>query len=175
MQVAAPALEGYNHQQKALFERERKESVESVTPRARGGGRGVHNRDVLLTCHVGSCGINDIKFPISFPINFQLYFAVKIEFCCKLATHDESRDDKEEDKLNPRLKQYTASYENKVFRKLEDEPPPAASVSSAYSAQTKRRESPPAEGGKLLVLGGDIDWSRPTGAYIPPGGSGFVH
>ena len=47
-QVAAPVLEGYNHQQKALFERERKESVESITPRARGGGRGVHNRDHVL-------------------------------------------------------------------------------------------------------------------------------
>ena len=47
LQVAAPVLEGYNHAQKALFERERKESVESITPRARGGGRGVHNRDVI--------------------------------------------------------------------------------------------------------------------------------
>ena len=59
MQVAAPVLEGYNHQQKALFQREREESVESITPRARGGGFGVHNREVVPTCHVRSCGIND--------------------------------------------------------------------------------------------------------------------
>ena len=32
---------------------------------------------------------------------------------------------------------------------------------------------PATEGGKLLVLGDDINWSRPSGVYIPPGGSRF--
>ena len=41
-------LEGYNHQQEALFDKTRQESVEAITPRARGGGRGVHNRQVVV-------------------------------------------------------------------------------------------------------------------------------
>ena len=110
-------LEGYNHQQNALFERERKESVESITPRARGGGFGVHNR----------------------------------------------------------LKQYTATYENKVFRKLEDEPLPAASVGQTKKLEAPVVVAPTTDGGKLQVLGDDINWSRPNGAYIPPGGHRFVH
>ena len=82
------------------------------------------------------------------------------------------------DDISPpcRLKQYTARYESgKVFRRLEDEPTPAASASS-------KRESPPppgaaaaSEGGKLLVLGGDIDWRRPpSGAYTAQRGSRYA-
>ena len=38
------------------------------------------------------------------------------------------------------MKQYTASHEEKVFRKLENEPLPAASVSSSYSTPAKKRD-----------------------------------
>ena len=86
------------------------------------------------------------------------------------------------DDISPpcRLKQYTARYESgggKVFRRLEDEEPtpPAAASAHAQSVSSKR-ESPPTvtEGGKLLVLGGDIDWRRPpSGPYVAHAGSRF--
>ena len=76
-----------------------------------------------------------------------------------------------------RLKQYTARYESgKVFRRLEDEPTPAAASAHAQSVSSKRESPPPAvtEGGKLLVLGGDIDWRRPpSGPYVAHAGSRF--
>ena len=55
-----------------------------------------------------------------------------------------------------------------MFRRLEDEPTPAAAASAHAQSVSSKRESPAVtEGGKLLVLGGDIDWRRPqsSGAY----------